>query len=264
VYRFLATPRWIAYAGLTLLLAATMVVLGLWQLSRYHQRSGTNARIDAATTARPVPVGQVLPVGVPPPGSVAWARVTATGRYDPAHQILARGRTVGGAVGFEVLVPLRLADGTALLVDRGWLPAPMGDARSVPAVPPAPTEQVRVTGRVHLPESHADGMVRVGGVPEVQRISPVRLATDLPYPLYGGYLLLDAQQPATAGFTAIPSDRENSLLNAGYVAQWWVFAGMTLGGFGWVARREARGPADRFDVARLNDEIPDAPVSPAV
>ena len=49
--------------------------------------------------------------------------VTVTGRYDPAHEILARVRTLHDNVGFEVITPLVLADGTAVLVDRGWIPA---------------------------------------------------------------------------------------------------------------------------------------------
>jgi hypothetical protein len=52
-------------------------------------------------------------------------------------------------------------------------------------------------------------------------------------------------------------------MNAGYVAQWWAFAGLTLVGFGWTARREAHGPDD-FDLAELYTDHPDAPVSPGI
>ena len=45
--------------------------------------------------------------------------------------------------------------------------------------------------------------------------------------------------------------------------QWWAFALLTLIGFGWAARREAHG-ADRFDLAELYTDHPDAPVSPAI
>src|SRR5215470_4644264 len=102
------------------LLAAIMVGLGFWQLDRFHQRSAINDRIDAGASAQPVPLSSVLPaVGVVPAASVLWTRVTVTGTYDAAHQILARARTVDGNVGFEVLTPLVLASGDAVLVDRG-------------------------------------------------------------------------------------------------------------------------------------------------
>jgi len=261
VYRFLLTTRWLGFAALMLALAAAMVGLGFWQLSRYHERSSVNARIDAALRAEPVPVGQVLPVGVAPTAGAAWTRVRATGRFDAAHQVLARDRSSDSGVGFEVLTPLVLADGSAVLVDRGWLPAGSGGAGSVPAVPAAPDGQQTVIGRVHLPESRPDQPLTSGGQVQVRRIAPLRLAGALPYPVAGGYVLLD--EPRDLTFGTIPADHENAALNAGYVVQWWAFALLTLIGFGWAARREAHG-ADRFDLAELYTDHPDAPVSPAI
>src|SRR3954470_2947977 len=106
-------------------LAVVMVLLGLWQLDRFHLRSGINNRIDAAATATPVPLSQLLPdplggvgsAGPPPSDEITWSRVTVTGRYDAEHQILARSRTYGDTVGFEVLTPLVLPNGTAVVID---------------------------------------------------------------------------------------------------------------------------------------------------
>lgn len=255
VYRFLLTPRWLGYAALTLVLAAIMVALGFWQLARYHQHSAVNARVAAAAAAPPVPMTSVLKIGSRPAADQAWTKVTVSGRYDAAHEVLARGRTVDGAVGFEVVTPLVLSDGSAVLVDRGWVPPAPGGAVARPNVPPAPSGQVTVVGRVHLPESRADRPSQAEGRTEVRRISPATLAATVPHPLYGGYVVMDKQQPpADQAFVAIPSDHENAWQNAGYVVQWWMFAALTLVGFGWGARREAQGPPA--------DEI--APTSPAV
>jgi cytochrome oxidase assembly protein ShyY1 len=264
VYGFLATRKWIAFGALMVVLAAVMVGLGLWQLSRYHQRASANAHIDAAAKAPPRPIGEVLAVGQPPPAGAAWTRVTLRGRYDSAHEILARDRTVDGSVGFEVLTPLVLDDGSAVLVDRGWLP-PAPDSVAAPArIPPVPDGQLTVTGRVHVPESRATGPQRVDGTTQVRRISPAKLAGAVPYRLYGGYVLLDAGQPGgDKAFSAIPADYQNAWMNAGYVVQWWAFALLTLGGYVWMARREARGP-DEFDLASLDEETENAPVSPAI
>ena len=96
MYRFLLSPRWIGLGLLMTLAAATMVGLGLWQLSRYHYRSDINARIDAAAQQPPVPLADVLaapdggPVGSAPSAEATWSVVTVTGRYDQAHEILAR------------------------------------------------------------------------------------------------------------------------------------------------------------------------------
>jgi len=261
VYRFLLTARWLGFAALMLGLSAAMVGLGYWQLTRYHERSAANARIDAAVRAAPVPVGQVLQPGTPPAPDAAWTRVTATGGYDVGHQILARDRSVDGAVGYEVLTPFVLADGSAVLVDRGWLPPGPTGARVVPEVPAPPGGQVTVVGRVHLPESRPDAPVTIDGQVQVRRIDPRRLAGALPYPVAGGYLLLD--EPRDPTFSAIPSDHENAAMNAGYVVQWCAFALLTLLGFGWAAHREAHG-SDRVDLAELYTDHPDAPVSPAI
>jgi len=248
VYRVLATPRWLGLGALALLLAATMVGLGWWQLHRYQQRSAVNARIDASTGAMPVALATVVPApsgtghaGPAPSPEAAWTRVRVTGHFDQPHEVLVRNRTLDGVVGFEVLTPLVLDDGSAVLVDRGWLRAPAGGAMVVPQVPPPPPGQVTVTGPVRLPESRAGAPVRVEGRLQTRRIDPARLAPQLPYPLYGAYLTVDAQDPpAAAGLTPIPPEHQNALQNAGYVVQWWFFAALTLVGFGYLARREAQ------------------------
>jgi cytochrome oxidase assembly protein ShyY1 len=252
VYRFLATPRWLGLAALALLLAAVMVGLGDWQLHRYQERSAINARIDAGGSGPAVSIEQVLPapggaagrVGSAPSAATEWTRVKVTGRYDQSHEFLARNRTVEGAVGFEVLTPLVLADGSALLVDRGWLAPPPGGALATPEVPAAPGGEVTVIGPIRRPESGADKPVRN----TVRRVSPETLR--LPYRVYGGYVMLDEQTPAAdKALTAVPADHENAWQNAGYVVQWWAFAALTLFGYGYLAHRETRGTDEEADRA---------------
>jgi cytochrome oxidase assembly protein ShyY1 len=60
VYRFLLGPRWILGALLTIMAAAAMVLLGNWQLSRYHERTAINERIQAGERAAPVAVSSLL------------------------------------------------------------------------------------------------------------------------------------------------------------------------------------------------------------
>jgi cytochrome oxidase assembly protein ShyY1 len=254
VYRFLLTARWLGLTALLLALAATMVGLGLWQLDRYHQRSAINDRIDASAAGQTQPVAAVLPpAGQAPPASAAWTRVTATGRYDLENQVLVRARTVNDQVGFEIVTPLVLPDGSAVLVDRGWVAPPAsGGAMAMPDVPAAPSGQVTVAGRLHLTESRPSPVDRREGWIETRRISVPRLGGALPYRLLGAYVLLDKQEPAADKRLApVPVEHENAWMNAGYVVQWWMFAALTLAGLVWLARREAHGsrpaaPADRL------------------
>jgi cytochrome oxidase assembly protein ShyY1 len=248
VYRFLLTPRWLGALALAVAAAVAMVFLGIWQLHRYHERAAINDRIDAALSTPAVPLGAVLPVpavagtaGPAPSHDKAWTKVTVTGRYDPAHEIQARGRTVDGNVGFEIVTPLLLADGTAVLVDRGWIP-PAGDALAAPVVPPAPSGDVTVVGQVHLSESHPTPVAHRDGRLDTRRMSVPRLAAQMPYPVYGAYLLLTGQTPAAdRAFRPIPIEHEDAWQNAGYTVQWWLFAAMALVLYGWLARKEAHG-----------------------
>ena len=234
--------RWAGYAAAAACVAAVMVMLGNWQWARYQERSASNLRVEAGTTADAAPVTAVLPRGGVVPLDAAWTRVTAGGRYDTDREILARQRTVNGRVGFEVITPLRLDDGSAVLVDRGWIEAIPGDASARPNIPPAPTGRVTVVGRVRLSESRPRGIERRDGRLEVRRISIPQLADQVPYPLLNGYVLLTEQVPAAGGnLTLIPVRTENAWQSGAYAMQWWVFAGLVPVGLWWAARREIRG-----------------------
>lgn len=247
MYRFLLTARWLGGAVLSLVAVGGMVLLGQWQLDRYHARHAVNERIDAGATGAPIPLPGPLPAPARAPGTTgpaphadaAWTRVTASGRYDEGRQILVRGRTVAGQVGFEVVTPLVLGDGSAVLVDRGWVPVPPGgDALAQPAVPPAPAGRTTVIGRVHLSESRPGQIDVRGGRIEVRRIAVAQIASKLPYPLYSAYLLAEPVEP---GFTAVPIGHEKDWQNAAYVFQWWLFAALVPVAFGYAARQKAHG-----------------------
>jgi cytochrome oxidase assembly protein ShyY1 len=260
VYRFLLTPRWLGLALLMAVAATVMVGLGLWQLDRYHHRTEINTRIDDATNRPPSALHDVLApptgdgVGAAPAPEAAWSVVSVTGRYDEQHEILARLRTNGGTMGFEIITPLVLPDGTAILVDRGWLPAPEGAATVAPSVPAAPSGEVVVVGRVHAPESRATAPEPFDGRYAVRRVDPAMMSESIPYPLYGAYLTLQSQTPpADPAFVLIPPDHQNAAMNAGYVVQWWAFALLTLFGFGYLAYRHAHPAATDSDSAPRDD-----------
>jgi cytochrome oxidase assembly protein ShyY1 len=248
VYRFLLTPRWLAAAVLAIAAALVMVRLGEWQLHRYEERHAINTRIDAADSTKAVPLTSVVApptaagkAGPAPGKSVAWTKVTFSGQYDPSHEIQARGRTVNGDVGFEILTPLLLSDGGGVLVDRGWVPAPDAGALAAPTVPPAPTGQVTVVGQVHLSESRPTPIEHRDGRLDTRRISVPRLAEQMPFPVYGAYILVTGQTPANdPAFSEIPIDHEDDWQNAGYTVQWWLFACMALYAYVYYARKEVQ------------------------
>jgi cytochrome oxidase assembly protein ShyY1 len=225
--RLLLTPRWLGLVALTAVAAFVMVLLGRWQWSRYELRSEINARIDASTTATPVPLT---------PGIKEWSRAAVTGEYDPKLEVLVRNRTVHGRVGYEILTPLILADGSAVLVDRGWVePDPKGPTVT-PAVPAPPTGQVTINGRVRFTESDPKLELRDGHW-EARRIGVQQIAAKVPYKLAEVYLLADDE---VTDLVPVPSQRENDWLNLGYAFQWWLFATGSFVALAWLARRDIR------------------------
>ncbi|HKA59222.1 MAG TPA: SURF1 family protein, partial [Gemmatimonadales bacterium] len=108
-------------------LAATVCVgAGIWQLRRLDQRRARNALIAARRALPPLELGSAGGGGRGGVAvdSVGQRRVTAHGAYDFSAEQTWPGRSFQGTPGVALVTPLRLADGSAVLVDRGWVPSP--------------------------------------------------------------------------------------------------------------------------------------------
>ncbi|OLC11023.1 MAG: hypothetical protein AUH41_01665 [Gemmatimonadetes bacterium 13_1_40CM_66_11] len=101
------------------LIAAACVRLGIWQLDRLSQRRSRNAVFAARLALPPLEVRRGLSAD-----SARQRRVTARGVYDSAAERTWAGRSFEGTPGVALITPLRLADGSAVLVDRGWVYSP--------------------------------------------------------------------------------------------------------------------------------------------
>jgi cytochrome oxidase assembly protein ShyY1 len=233
-WRFLASPGW--FAAILGALAFTTVcwtVLAPWQFSRNAERSLANAQVAAAVNAAPRPVEELLPMAGEPDPDSTWQPATATGSFEPEHQVFVRLRQdAGGAPASEVLVPLRLADGSAVLIDRGYVPATDTD----PAAP-LPTGTVTVTGRVqpdqpdplHRPAQVTDGRTEVLGI-EAGAIP------DLAGPVRHGFLQLMNGSPAVLNPIVVPQADSGPFLS--YALQWCAFGAMALLAIGFFVIRE--------------------------
>lgn len=102
------------------LAGAGFVALGLWQVERLGWKQDLIARVERNVNAAPTPF--------PVPSQWAaltpedeYRRLQASGRYDFDREVLVAATTALGA-GYWVLTPLRTADGTWVLVNRGFVP----------------------------------------------------------------------------------------------------------------------------------------------
>ncbi len=126
---------------LTLLLFALALGfarMGLWQLDRKTEKEALFELYDNAP---------VLQLEVAIDRKQRFARVEAFGRYDATRHILLDNAIFNGRAGVYVLTPFTLADGTSLLVNRGWLALP-ADRRSLPEVP-TDNSPVTINGRLN-------------------------------------------------------------------------------------------------------------------
>lgn len=239
-WSFAFSRRWFGYLGLAVAFAVACVLLSNWQVARLHEASSQNRLVDANWSADPAPLSALLPSDDAWDDSLEFRSVTVTGSYESEQQVLVRNRPNNGNPGFEILTPLRLADGTVFIVDRGWLP--VGDAQDSPDVIPAPpTGEVTVTARLKPGEGRIDGRSAPAG--QVATINLEDVEGVLQQPMYSGaYGLLVSEDPAPTDARPVAAEKPvaDEGLHISYAIQWVLFALMGFFGLFWAIRHEYR------------------------
>lgn len=226
------THIWLKQTGVVALgvvLAAAMVVLGIWQLDVYQRQGGEAAVRKAA--APPVPLTTLAPAAETV-GDGYGRRVTFSGTYDPKLQVV-----VPSDGGYRVLTGLRQADNSVVAVVRGL--------ETTPDQPLPPTGQVSRTG-VLLPSEELSDSTAPLPAGQLGSVRLPTLAQTWPGPLVNGFVTLDAATSTGEGLAPVVVDLPEAggrLRNGAYALQWWVFAAFALG----MSIRVAR------DIGRLEE-----------
>jgi surfeit locus 1 family protein len=196
--------------------------LGIWQLDRHAARRAWNAQVEARLAAPPILLSSAT-VEMPT-DSLAYRRVRAAGAFVFADQTIEVNRSLRGAPGVFVLTPLRLADGSAILVNRGWTYAPDGRTADVGAL--VEPESTLVEG-VLLPPAGRFA------------VRPESLAVGYPMlPLVLRRTSAPAGGPRGLAPAALPPRDGGPHLS--YAFQWFAFAVIALVGGVILARRSGR------------------------
>lgn len=238
-WRFLFTGRWAGYVAFTVAFAIACSALGSWQLARRAEAQAAIVKIDRNYDSAPLPLDEVLPTRESFTDSQEWTPVELHGTYLTDQQLLARTRPLSGSPGFEVLVPLQLADGSVFIVDRGWVPT--GNAQDYPDdIPAAPTGPVTVIARLKPGEPSLPGRTAPSG--QVATIQLGEIAGILDRPTFtGAYGRMVSEDPAPAERpVAIPKPIRDEGPHLSYALQWFVFALLGFVGLGWAMRQEYR------------------------
>jgi cytochrome oxidase assembly protein ShyY1 len=248
MYRFLLTPKWLIFTAVVALAVAGMVRLGFWQYDRLQDRRAFNADVRANDSA---PVATLDEVDLSDPDAVEWRRITVTGRYVPDEGVVVVNRSQGGHPGRNVVGVLDLGDGTAILVNRGFLPSLEPDVAT-------PAGEVMITGRLRGDEQRRLGQpsIRSGvDLTEIPRIEVDALQPQIEPTLLPMHLQAIESDPSDAeALQPIAFPGLDNGPHLSYMVQWWVFALCAV--IGWVfavrrsvtdRRRAVLGPSPADD-----------------
>ena len=114
-----------------------LLSLGFWQLQRAEEKRQLQQAFEQQQAQPPVAINDLAPAQIAKLPN--YSRISLEGAFDAAHSWLLDNKLRHGRVGYEVITPFVLqggpADGTTLLVNRGWI---AGDLRRdrLPTIPP--------------------------------------------------------------------------------------------------------------------------------
>lgn len=250
-------PRWLGLLAFVLIVVASFSWLGMWQLDvardKQHQES-----LERAASMPVDDIGKVLPPHTPLTTSLVGRRVTATGTYDAAHQIIVLPRLLEGRRGAWVMTPLDVG-GAYLPVVRGWVTDPS-------QVQPPPAGVVTVTGALAPPESAPDEPV---DLPEGQAatIDLASLVNEWDASTFSAFVYMEGEQPASGEPVAwtptlVPSPGFGSggieWRNLAYAAQWWLFAAFAVYMWFRMVREDAQSDSQTAELTAAGGEPPSA------
>lgn len=231
MFRFLLSPRWLAFAAFALVLAAVAIRLGFWQWHRWEDRGERNDHTRVLIKSPQVDVADRQP-------DEEWTPVVARGVYLAEDEVTVKFAVRDGKPGAEVVTPLRMDDGTTLLVNRGWLPTENTGQRPS-NIPAPPTGEVTVEGWWH-PDTEAGDSATTPVDGQIRAISSDAIGRAMAADVREGYLALTDQSPSPPDELTLAAQPD---LGSGphfwYAVQWWFFAGLAIVGYFWFARAEA-------------------------
>lgn len=185
-----------------ILVAAVMLVLGLWQMSRFQ----LSMQDIAAERRAMAPVELTEHIGADGTIDDIYGRiVTAQGHYLPEYE------EVVGTGSPRVVTAFQMDDGRHVAVVRGITDG---------SPPPPPAGGTEIAG-VLTASDHDDPEAPSGSV----RLQ--KLAQTWPSPLVSGYVTLTDAQAGAHGLRpaeAVLPEGQGTAMHQGYALQWWVFA----------------------------------------
>ncbi|MCG7236008.1 SURF1 family protein [Corynebacterium sp. ACRQP] len=219
-WRQVLTPGWVIAALLIGVFSYyAFTFLAPWQLGKNEALVERNEHISAAFEHDPEPLSSRVGADGSLGADAEWSRVVATGHYT-GDDVLLRLRPVDGTPAFQVLTPFALDDGRVIVVHRGWVKAE--NSTQVPAVEPAPTGEVTITGLLRADEGeHPNPPMHEQGYDMVYSISPAQVGSLTGTDVVSPYLQLLGGEPGVLDPIPLPQLETGNHLS--YGLQWILF-----------------------------------------
>ena len=236
-------PRWIVLSLVVVVIFGAFIALGNWQLNRLETRRATNAVIADRLTREPIAIEELFVAletvqGVAPDeGDFEHTPVVVTGRFVDEGRVLVRSQVSNGRAGTHAVYPLILGDGSAILVNIGWIPFD---------VTPAPIAELYGDGTLEI-----RGLVRAsqqrpavgreeppGLLDRVERIDIDRIQEQVTASLAPFFIqLTDPNEPDRIPIP-VPLPDTSDGPHLAYAIQWYAFALISVVGYGALIRKE--------------------------
>ncbi len=238
-YRFARRPRWLVGHAIALIAIVAFANLGMWQLRRHDERRALDQVVAARIEAPPLDLSSLGEWDI---DELEYRQVRVSGTFDLAGEVVLQARSFQGRSGHNVLTPLVLEEGRAVIVNRGWVPIDIEGPPVVGAGPPP--GEVAVVGVARRPER------RTGFGPadsaedrpeRISRIDVARLAQQSSHALEPFYLQLVAPDPPE-GFPLLLDLPEpgGGPPHLSYAVQWFAFTGVVVIGYPLLLRATAQ------------------------
>jgi cytochrome oxidase assembly protein ShyY1 len=233
--------RWWWTTLIVLAAIGVTIRLGIWQLDRNTQRQAVIRQVLAVQamplldlTQRPLPSNLE---------TYEFRQVTVSGQYDFVHQVALRNQVrsldLGNDPGFALVTPLVMADGTAVMVERGWIPLQYSD--------PSSWRQFDEPGKASL-----DGILRLsmqkgdlGNIIQDPTLTPdqssldfwnfvnlSRLQLQIPYPILDIYIQqLPGVSDVALPYRIVEQPDLDPGEHVGFALQWFFFCALLVVGY---------------------------------
>ncbi len=211
--------------------------LSQWQWRRLDQRLTYNHVVLHDQALAPVPIGALTHTKPSPDGiqygtDSEWRSVYATGTWDVTHQVLVRKKSQESDLGFWVITPLVLTDGSVLMINRGWRAAEKS-ATDTPSVITPPNGVVETLGRIRNVKTRSKPKPNDLPIGQVDVVAPQEIVSSNTT-VSDVYLEMTNSRPnsLSADLTAIPAPTITEGPHRSYALQWIFFMIMTV--IGWI------------------------------